>query len=66
MGTKKIRGMRSVSGEKRLKELGSDSLAKQRQREDLIAYHKYSRRINTKEERTVQATKQCCHKNKRI
>lgn len=49
MGTKKIRGMESLSCERRLKELGSDSLAKQRQREDLIAYHKYFRRINTRE-----------------
>jgi len=47
MGIEKIRGVENLSCEGRLKELGLGSLAKQRQREDLIAYHKYFRGINT-------------------
>lgn len=57
MGTKKIREMERLSCERRVKELGSDSLGKQRQREDLIAYHKYFRRINTKEEKDYSSYK---------
>lgn len=47
MGTEKIREMVCLSCERRLKELGLGSLAKQREREDLLAYHKYFRGMNT-------------------
>lgn len=44
MAAEKIRGLESLSCERRLKELGLGSPAKQRQNEDMVAYHKYLER----------------------
>jgi len=44
MAAEKIRGLESLSCERRLKELGLGSPAKQRQNEDMVAYQKYLER----------------------
>lgn len=44
MAAEKIRGLESLSCEQRLKELGLGSPAKQRQKDDMVVYHKYLER----------------------
>lgn len=44
MAAEKIRGLESLSYEQRLKELGLGSPAKQRQKDDMVVYHKYLER----------------------
>lgn len=49
VAAEQIRGLESLSCEKGPKELGLGSPAKQREREDMSACHKYFRGINTRE-----------------